>query len=311
VELQKKQIIAHLQTHGLEGGVIPVDRLPLIRDEINKWHHDKMLSDEVHSEYIAWFDYDHQNFLPEARSIITVAVPDVQTKIIFTWHKETHPFTVPPTYLHWHQINKKAEDVLLKILVPARHKLVPAKLPLKLTAMHSGIGQYGRNNVFYIANKGSFHRLACFFSDCPCGEDGGSWVDLSHLPRCEKCDICVKSCPTGAIHRERFLVSAERCITFHNERSGDIPFPDWLKPAWHNCLVGCMICQKVCPENKAFLQHIRPGATFTQNETELLVGKKLPDILPPELEAKLKESDLLEILDIIPRNLRALLGIDS
>ena len=306
-----KQLISHLNTHGLEGGVIPVSRLAVIRDELNKWHHDKLLSDEVHSEYLSWFDYECRNFLPDARSVIIVAVPDVQTKIVFTWHKESHPFTVPPTYLHWHQVNKKAEDVLLKILTPARRKLVPAKLPLKLTAVHSGVGQYGRNNIFYILNKGSFHRLACFFSDIPCDDDSGTWADLSHLPRCDKCDICVKSCPTGAIHHDRFLISAEKCLTFHTERPGNIPFPDWIKPAWHNCLIGCMICQKVCPENKAFLQHIRLGATFTQSETELLVGKKLPDTLPPELEAKLKDSDLLEILDIIPRNLRALLGINS
>jgi hypothetical protein len=100
-----EQLISHLRTHGLEGGIIPVGRLAVIGDELNKWHHDKLLSDEVHSEYLSWFDYNYRNFLSDAQSVIIVAVPDVQTKIVFTWHKESHPFTVPPTYLHRHDVN--------------------------------------------------------------------------------------------------------------------------------------------------------------------------------------------------------------
>ena len=75
-----------------------------------------------------------------------------------------------------------------------------------------------------------------------------------------------KACPTDAIRSDRFLVYAERCITFHNERPRD--FPQWLDPSWHYSLVGYMICQNVCPINQKLLNWIEAAAAFSEKETE-------------------------------------------
>jgi len=68
-----------------------------------------------------------------------------------------------------------------------------------------------------------------------------------------------------------------------------------------------MICQRVCPENKEFLAWIEEGAEFSQEETALLLEGIALDKLPAALVEKLARWDLVDLLDILPRNLGVLL----
>jgi epoxyqueuosine reductase len=179
--------------------------------------------------------------------------------------------------------------------------VVEALLPKKLLAVCSGLGAYGKNNICYVDGMGSFIRLAAFYSDLPCEED--IWREPQMMDACQRCSACINKCPTGAIPQDRFLLRAERCITYHNEKPGHVPFPAWLDPAWHNCLVGCMTCQRICPKNKDFLHKVEDGATFSQEETAILLKGVAFDQLPDAMMEKLVRFDLVEFLDIFPRNL--------
>ena len=126
------------------------------------------------------------------------------------------------------------------------------------------------------------------------------------MERCQNCSACIRKCPSGAIPSatsERFVLHAERCITFHNEKAGDAPFPAWLDPSWHSCLVGCLECQRICPENKDFLEWVEEGADFSEEETALVLEGVPHDQLPAETVAKWKKLGLAEDYDIFPRNL--------
>ena len=127
------------------------------------------------------------------------------------------------------------------------------------------------------------------------------------LESCQNCSACLRHCPVGAITAERFLLHAERCITFHNEKPVDVPFPAWMDPAWHNCLVGCLHCQRVCPENREVWPWVEEGAEFSQEETALLLEGLPFDQLPAATAEKLERLDLDAFVDILPRNLNALL----
>ncbi len=124
--------------------------------------------------------------------------------------------------------------------------------------------------------------------------------------RCEKCAVCVNACPTGAIDPDRFIIRADRCITFMNERTGE--FPAWLDPASHQCLVGCMRCQEACPENMNFRNWIVRKGSFTEEETGLLLSGKQPS---GETVEKLEALSLTEYLPVLPRNLKILLGANG
>ena len=113
------------------------------------------------------------------------------------------------------------------------------------------------------------------------------------MAACQNCAACLRHCPTGAISSERFLLHAERCLVFHNERPGDVPFPDWIDPAWHNCLEGCMHCQWICPENKRFRDWVEDKEEFSEEETELILRGGPPERLSKETIGKLERLDIL------------------
>jgi epoxyqueuosine reductase len=112
------------------------------------------------------------------------------------------------------------------------------------------------------------------------------------MRRCENRQPWSRACPTGAIDSDRFLIRAERCITFHNERLGE--FPAWLDASWHNCLEGCIDCQRVCPKNANFRDWVEGNQTFSEEETNLILKSTPRDRLPDETARKLAQLSLLE-----------------
>ena len=131
-------------------------------------------------------------------------------------------------------------------------------------------------------------------------------VATIHHDLCIACDRCVRVCPVDAITSDRFLIHAERCITFHNEKPSSVPFPASMDPAWHNCLVGCLHCQRICPENKDVWPWVEERAEFTADETALLLEGVPPEEHPGSLVEKLERSNLAPYLSLLPRNLLAL-----
>jgi epoxyqueuosine reductase len=294
-------LLRRLDAKGCQGRVVPVHHLHDLQEEIEGRYRQSLFDEEFYQECLAGFEFGPPDDLPEAHSLIIVAVPQPQIRFTFTWNGETIPLVVPPTYLHWKETDQQVEDLAAGILGAQGYRVVQAALPKKLLAVHSGLAVYGKNNVTHVAGLGSFHRLAALFSDLPCPAD--AWQEARMMERCQKCQACMRACPSGAITAERFLLHAERCLTFRNEKPGDVPFPAWVDPAWHNCLVGCMICQRVCPENKEFLGWIEEGAEFSAEETTLLLEGVSPDQLPDALMEKLARWDLVDLLDILPRNM--------
>ena len=188
---------------------------------------------------------------------------------------------------------------------PQGYSVVTAVVPKKLLAVRSGLAAYGKNNITYVPGSGSFHRLVAFHTDVHCEED--PWQEPTMVERCQNCEACLRRCPTGAITADRFLLRAERCLTFHNEKDSAVAFPEWLDPAWHTCLVGCMYCQLVCPENRHVAQWVEEGPRFSQEETALILQGVAPGQLPDAALDGLKQFGLLDIYEVLARNLRVLL----
>ena len=68
-----------------------------------------------------------------------------------------------------------------------------------------------------------------------------------------------------------------------------------------------MICQKVCPANKDVVKWIESGATFDNEETDLILAGVSKERLAPKTLEKLKRLDLMPYFDVLPRNLKALI----
>lgn len=301
-----EQLYSVLQEQGFKGRVVSIRRLHDLKNEIESRHAQGLFDDVFYQEALSFFSFSTPEDLPLAASLIVVAVPRPQTKVSFTWNRNTVALTIPPTYVRYWDIDKQVVSLLTEWLASKGFHTASAKLPKKLLAVRSGLAEYGRNNITYIPGMGSFYQLIAFYSDMPCEEDG--WREARVMDKCKDCRICLTKCPTGAIMSERFLLRAERCLVFHNERSLDHPFPDWIDPGSHNCLIGCMLCQKFCPENKDFLEWFEGNEIFSHEETSLFLKGASADRLPSATQEKLKRLGMSDLPGVLPRNLGIFLG---
>jgi epoxyqueuosine reductase len=286
---------------GYSARTVSVDHLPLLKKQIDEQRNQGLLDDQFYQERLAWVRFEVPNNLQNAQSIITIAVPRPQTRAVFTLNGNRHPLIIPPTYTAYNIIAQRVEDLFGRELGKKGHKVARTALPLKLLAARSGLVQYGRNNISYVPGMGSFLELVGLYSDMPCEVD--DWQEATMMKNCEGCELCRLACPTGAIPSDRFLLRAERCISYHNEKKGDVPFPAWLAVSWHNSLEGCMRCQWSCPVDKPFIGWVGEEEEFSEEETSLLLAGASADNLTKETIKKLKRLDILTDLSILPRNL--------
>ena len=297
-----EELLLRLAERGYQGRITSVQHLRDLKEEIEGRHRQGLFNKEFYEERLAWFDFQIPDSLSEVWSLIVVAVPRPQSQAVFTWNGKSRTLILPPTYVAYDETRKRVEDLLAGLLNTKGYHVARArKLPLKLLAVRSGLGRYGRNNICYVPGMGSFLQLVAVYSDLPCQKD--DWREAQMMESCQNCHACREHCPTGAIPSDRFLLRAERCIVFHNEKPGKIPFPAWMNPSWHNCVVGCLHCQKVCSQNRDFLQWIEGKEDFSEEETTLLLKGVPRDHLSTATVRKLEQLDLIEYLDSLPRNL--------
>ena len=289
-----------MRSSGLFARMVSIEHLDALRNDIDALRKDGLFDKEFYDGDLAWLDVRVPDGLPDASTIVVVAKPKPMLSVTFRWEGRTIPLIVPPAYADGKEVEGEVLAALDRISAPNRYRYVKAKLPLKALAVRSGLAQYGRNNIAYIPTFGSFHRLAAFFTDMPCGED--HWQDMEMLPGCDSCTACLASCPTGAIPSDRMLLRGERCLTWHNEKDASVPFPTWIDRKGHNALVGCLRCQRACPYNKNVMSWMEAREEFSEEETALLLdGGKGAERLAERLGRVGLSAQLF------PRNLEALL----
>ena len=290
-----------LEERGYRGATLPIEHVAQLKHEIEGRLSRKEMDAVLYEKYGTYLKSDVAASLPGAHSIVITAAPQPQRKVTFHFNGQTCSAIIPPTY--YADTDDQIRDILEDILNANGYQLHRAALPLKLLAVRSGLAAYGKNNIAYVKGLGSFVRLRAFLSDMP--PDISEWLEPRAMKECDSCKACFNECPARAIVPDRFLIHAERCITFYNEWPGE--FPEWIDPACHNSLVGCMKCQLICPVNKRFVKWVEDGEDFDEAETELILNRVPVDSLPPETAHKLNRSYMAEYLDVLPRNLRALM----
>jgi len=294
-------ICVKLQERGYRGRVVPIEHVPQLKYEIEENVGQGKIDARLYEKYMTYFRFDVTAILPGARSVIVTAAPQPQRQVIFRFKGQPQSVTIPPAY--YRDTDNPVSEILEKSLGSSSYQFNSIALPLKLLAVCSGMAKYGKNNIAYVEGLGSFARLRAFLSDMPADRSDGFKPEV--MKECDKCKACLNECPAKAIVPDRFLIHAERCITFLNE--GDEEFPEWVDPAWHNSLIGCMKCQLACPVNKSSARWVEEGEDFNEAETDLILSGVPFDRIPPETAHKLKRCFMQEYLDVLPRNLRALL----
>ena len=177
-------------------------------------------------------------------------------------------------------------------------------MPQKRLAVCSGLAEYGRNNITYIDEWGSFFELQTYITDMPCGENY-LFRDVCGMKICEECGACIKSCPTEAIKTNRYLIDNEICLSHLTELEKS--FPDWLPKSVHHSVYGCYKCQDVCPKNKDVLSTITEEVCFSEEETGMFLAGVKKDKMPEALVDKIEGLGMEDWrLKTMPKNLQAL-----
>jgi epoxyqueuosine reductase len=298
------RVLEGVSRRGWQARVVRAERVDDLRRVIEGLRADGLLDETFATERLAFFSFDLPAELPEARSLIVIAVPAPAVRLTFHWHGDAREALLPPTYAGYNTTTKGVQDGVAAILAEGGWRSAPPLLPLKTLAVRSGLAAYGRNNITYVPGMGSYAQLVALFSDLPCEGDG--WREPVMLERCESCEACRKACRSKAIPEDRFLLRAERCLTYHNESAR--PFPGWIEDGWHHALMGCMQCQRVCPEDKPFREWVEAGGEFGEDEAALLLSGPRREDLPAGVAEKLARLELLDDLTILSRNLGMLIG---
>ncbi len=190
---------------------------------------------------------DVRNLLPEARSVVTVAL---------SYH---FPFDDAVTPGHgkvaryargadYHLVLKARLQALVGLLADqfpspllSRACVDTAPLLERSLAAQSGLGFVGKNTLLITPGIGSYTVLGELLLSVPLV------ASSPQSPRCGDCRLCLDVCPTEAL-RAPFQLDARRCISYLTiENSGDIPIP--LRKQVGDWIFGCDLCQSVCPYN--------------------------------------------------------------
>jgi epoxyqueuosine reductase len=162
-----------LKQNGCLARIVRVERLRALREEISRLREDGAFDADFYQQELSWLEYEAGK-LPEARSLIVVAMPQSAFRLTFRWHGKPRQVILPPTYA-FHDLDQTVESLVERALAGKAllSKIYP---PLKLLAARSGLCRYGRNNVTYVEGMGSFNRLAAWATDLEAPED--SWGRL-------------------------------------------------------------------------------------------------------------------------------------
>ena len=292
---------------------ISVDHLKKLQEDIDKLRNNGKLSDnKVYRSYIDTKKFEIPESIPNAKSIIVIAVFGKLGLVNFNLGGKKYEAMVPPNYYDDGLEIEDLENIILKnIIIEPGYKIeYTRKLHLKLLAVRSGPGKYGRNNICYVDKMGSLLSLYTFFTDFQFEED--NWSEIRMMDQCENCTICIKNCPTSAIpvpNDENFVINVSKCIPVYNEIKGVIP--DWIPSDAHNALMGCMKCQLHCPANYEAIKITERFEEISERETKMILDGKIDEKMGYSLSKKLKmfsPSNADYMLQIIKRNLQFLLN---
>jgi epoxyqueuosine reductase len=193
--------------------------------------------------------------VPGTKSILSLAVnyyqplpadvsPAEKNIALCAWGRDYH--RVVKNMLH-----SLAQKISVMIGKPIQYRTFVDSGPLleKTLAWQAGLGWIGKNALLVNRKYGSFLFLGEIFLDfeLPADEPAANG--------CGECRRCLDACPAKALPRPHVLES-RKCITYRtfyqNRDNSEPPKPT---AGW---LVGCDVCQQVCPFNRSAIKTTIP-----------------------------------------------------
>jgi|LGVF01.1.fsa_nt_gb epoxyqueuosine reductase len=285
-----------LKTYDFVGKFTSIENMDKLESEITGLKDTGKLNDWIYENYLQ-FDFD---VLKGYKSIMISAMKLPVVKVTVEKNNSIKEVMIPSAYYSGGKVegyNKNIDTMFNEHGV----KYKPVHLPCKLLVARTGLGSYGKNNIAYIEEFGSYFRMRAFLTDIEMDKD--NWYEVTQTDNCTSCNVCVTNCPNNVINDETYLIDAGQCITYPNEIEGD--FPKWVMPEWHNALIGCMKCQLDCPNNLEFKNDMKIISHLTEENIQDIFKTNNYEDLKDDTKLKLTEMETSPYYDVFKRNFEA------
>lgn len=190
-----------------------------------------------------------EHMLPDARALVVVAVPyRGEPGSIARYARSTDYHTVV------HERLEHVEAALLERAPGARTMICVDTRPVfeRAAAALAGLGFIGKHGCVILPGLGSWFVLGALLTTArwrgadAVGEDPVG-LAAARWQACGSCTRCLDACPTAAFAAPGEL-DPRRCISYLTiEHRG--PIDDALADGIGDRLMGCDVCQQVCPYN--------------------------------------------------------------
>ena len=244
------------------------DVAPIVYNRWKEWIADGKHDTMQYMERYGDIRLNPQGLLPNARSIISVALnyypsqrmPDCNPRFAFYAYGQDYHTIV--------RQKLQALQQYIQSLVDCECRICCDTAPIfeRYWAQKAGLGFIGRNSQLIIPGKGS-----CFFL--------GELITTLDLPAstpvedgCGTCRRCIDGCPVRAIGEDG-MIDARRCISCQTiENRNEIPVE--VAERMGRRVYGCDTCQELCPYNKEAeptdIIELKPSAEFESLNYERL-----------------------------------------
>ena len=287
-----EQITKALEAAGFRAAFLPISAMEQVSEHYESLERRapaagtaKAVVERFHNQQPPKLDF-------EPKSILVTAIPCAGAMLVLSRKSRRFEIPVLPAYIHVAPSIKR-QDVLL---AATQYQFEQVRgVSVKLLAALSGLGQYGRNNICYVGDWGSYTWLETHYTDVPFD---GPVRPVQRMAACENCGLCRAVCPTGAIGNCD-VIDANRCLAMQNEDRKRMP--RWVPKDAHHALSGCVRCQECCPQNPP-IDFSRTLELDKAEARQLLSREKK---LPKPLKAKLEEFGCEKwTMSVIKRNAR-------
>jgi epoxyqueuosine reductase len=199
--------------------------------------------------------------LDGARSLIVVALNYNSPLPYSTELPVTHDDDSPRGWISryawgddYHEVLRERLDALIVSMrarfaepFEARAYVDTGPIVERIAAKYAGLGWLAKNTCLINEELGSWLFLGVIVTTLDLAPSIAPGEPLA-ADLCGNCRLCLDACPTQAFPAP-YVLDATRCISYLTiELRGAIP--DELRPAMGRAVIGCDICQDVCPWNR-------------------------------------------------------------
>lgn len=259
--LQKAQLSERIKTEAEKLGFFAcgISKAGLLNkdaERVERWLEKGMQGRMQYLEHNREKRYDSTRLVEDARSVISVLFSYFPSEELPSpSHYKISKYAYGKDY-HY-VLKQKLASLLEKIETwtgerQARIFTDSAPVLDRAVARRAGLGFTGKNTLLINREGGSFFFIGHIILDLELIADRETAENY-----CGSCTKCIDACPTGALLP--FELDARKCISYLTIEYRGEKIPDEFRGKWNRWIVGCDICQDICPWNQKARPHNEPA----------------------------------------------------